>query len=153
MPEDAHAEVLQPLDERIDRRLRGVLRDDDRADVQPDAGECVDQSDRVRIVGDAEVGTHLVLRDRHGGNDDHDLRLILDLHQHADLAVRREAGQHARRVKIVKQLAAELEIELAAERVNPLADMCRLHLQIFVVVKTDLEHPVPRKYELKFYIL
>ena len=151
--EDAHAEVFQPLDEGVCGGLPGVLRDDDRADIQPDAGESVDQPDCVRIVGDAEVGAHLVLRHRHGGDDDHNFRLVFNLHQHADLAVRGEAGQHARRMKVVKQLAAELEIELAAEQIYPLAYVCRLHLQIFVVVKTDLEHPVPRKYELKFYIL
>ena len=39
---------------------------------------------------------------------------------------------------IVKELAAELEIQLAAELRDPFFDMFRLNPQVFVIIKSDL---------------
>ena len=62
---------------------------------------------------------------------DDDLKYSMLL-KHADLAVGLEAGQHARGVKVVEELAAELA--------DALADMRGLHGKVFVVIKTDLSH-------------
>ena len=47
-----------------------------------------------------------------------------------------EAGQHAGGVVVIEQLAAEFQIQLVVELRDPLPDVLRLHLQVFVVVKS-----------------
>ncbi len=41
-------------------------------------------------------------------------------------------------MKIIKQLAAEFQVKLAAELADPIPDMLRLNLQILLIVKADL---------------
>jgi len=120
--------------------LAVVLRDDDAADVEADGAEGVDQAHDVEIVGDAEIAAALVHLDVRGVDGDDDFRLILELQQHLHLAVGLEAGQHARGVIVVEQLAAELEVQLAAEGVHSFEDPLGLKLEIFFIVKTDLVH-------------
>ena len=43
-------------------------------------------------------------------------------------------------MKIVKQLAAEFKVQLAAELADALADVRGLHGKVFIVVKTDRSH-------------
>lgn len=117
------------------RGLAAVVRDDDTADVQPAALECVDQAQGVVVVGDAEVAAALVALDIVGRDGDDDLRVVAHLHEHAHLAVGGEARQHARCVVVVKEFAAELQIQLAAELADALADLFRLHLEVFIVDK------------------
>ena len=52
------------------------------------------------------------------------------------LGVRLEAGQHAGGVVVIEQLAAEFQIQLVVELRDPLPDVLRLHLKVFVVVKS-----------------
>ena len=75
------------------------------------------------------------------GNDD--LRLLLELQQHLHLAVRLEAGQDARGVIVVKKLAAEFQIELAAEMRDALQDPFGLQLQILLIVKSNFHKSFP----------
>ncbi|MBO7631823.1 MAG: DUF1846 family protein [Lachnospiraceae bacterium] len=63
--------------------------------------------------------------------------------KHPDRTVRLKPRKYARRVEVVEQFAAELQIELAAELRNPLFNPRGLHFQIFVVVKTDAIHIYP----------
>ena len=56
------------------------------------------------------------------------------------LAVGLEAGQDPGRVIIVEELAAEFQVELAAEGVDPLADVFGLEPDILVVVEADALH-------------
>ena len=137
---DLHAQCLQLALEQVGRVLPGVLRDDDAADVQPDGAEGIDQPHHVQIVGDAEIAPALVHLDVGRVDGDDDLRLVLELQQHLHLAVRQEARQHARGVIIVKQLAAEFQIELAAEGVHALEDPLRLQTQILFKIKSDFCH-------------
>mgnify|MGYP000683052023 FL=1 len=71
--------------------------------------------------------------------DDH-LHRVPQLLEHTDLAVRLEPGQHPGCVVVVKELAAELQIELVAELADPLPDVGRLELQILLIVKAELVH-------------
>ena len=137
---DRHAERGQTLFEGVRSRLTGVLRDHDRADIQTDAAEGVDEAKHIHIIGDAEVGADLVLLDVAGRDDDDDLCVVLHLAQHADLAVRLEAGQNAACVVVVEQLAAELQVQLAAEMRDALLDVRRLGCNVLFVVKTDFFH-------------
>ena len=140
VPVHADAERLEPALELFRRGLAAVVRDDDAADVQPAALECVDQAQGVVVVGDAEVAAALVALDIIRRDGDDDLRLVAHLHEHAHLAVGGEARQHARCVVVVKEFAAELQIQLAAELADALADLFRLHPKVFVVVKADRLH-------------
>ena len=121
-------------------RLTAVVRDDDAADIEPAALERVDQAQRVIVIGDAEVAAALAALDVVGRDGDDDLRLVAHLHKHAHFAVGGKARQHARRVVVVEEFAAELQIQLAAELTDALADLFRLHPEVFIVVKADCLH-------------
>ena len=136
----ADAQHLEPLAEGIGDGLAAVVRDDDAADVQADAAEGVDQAQGVVLVGDAEVAAALRALDIIRGDGDDDLRLVLHLEQHLHLAVRLEAGEHARGVVVVEQLAAEFQIQLAAEFADAVPDVLGLELHIFLIVKADPVH-------------
>ena len=87
-----------------------------------------DWPEHVHIVGNAQVSPDLVLLNVGGADSDDHLSLILELGEHSDLAVGGKAGEHPGGVIVVKKLAAELQIELAAELADPLLDMERLGL-------------------------
>ncbi len=140
--EHADTQLAEPLDERVRGGLSGVMRDDDAADVQSPFPERVHEPERVHVVGDAEIGAHFVLFDRGGGYHDHDFRLLLEPHKHVDLAVGTEPGQHPGRVVVVKELAAEFQIQLAAEMGDPVEYLFRLQTVVFVVVKPE-PHKIP----------
>ena len=72
--------------------------------------------------------------------DDNHFHLVLQLQQHPQLAVGLEAGQNTGCVVVVVQLAAEFQIQLAAELLNAVADMGGLGLQILLIVKTNASH-------------
>ena len=107
------------------------------AHIQADAPEGIDQAQHVGVVGDAQVAPHLAFFDVVGVDGDHQLRLVLQIQQHGHFAVRPEARQHAGSVIVVKQLAAQLQVQLASKFVDPLPDMLRLHGCVFVMIKTD----------------
>ena len=133
-----HAQSVQPLDEGVRRRLPGVLRDDHAAHIEALSPEYVHQPQHILVVADAQVAPHLVLLDVAGADGHHDLHIVLQRPQHTDLAVGLEAGQHPGCVVIIEQLAAELQIQLAAELGQPLRDVLCLQTQVFVVVKAEL---------------
>ncbi len=54
------------------------------------------------------------------------ISIVAQLLEHTDLAVGLKAGQHAR-VVVVEELAAEFQIQLAAEQRDALADVFGLH--------------------------
>ena len=136
----ADAERLEPVLEFLRRRLTAVVRDDDAADIEPAALKGVDQAQRVVVIGDAEVAAALAALDVVGRDGDDDLCLVAHLHKHAHLAVGGKARQHARRVVVVEELAAKFQIQLAAELTDALADLFRLHPEVFIVVKADCLH-------------
>ena len=152
---DTHAERFEPLLEHLCCRLTAVVGDDDAADIQADAAEGVDKAQCVLVVGDAEVAAALVALDIIRRDGDDYLRIVLHLEQHPHLAVRPEAGQNTGGVVVVKQLAAEFKVQLAAELRYPVTDILRLQLHIFGVVKSYLIHVLYplylRNYKIKLY--
>ena len=145
-----HAQVLQPPLEGVRRGLGGVPGDDHAAHMQPLPPEGVDEPQHILVVGDAQVSPDLVLFNVGGVDGHHDLRAVPQLQQHPDFAVRSEAGQHPGGVVVVEQLAAEFQIQLAAELSDALPDAGGLGLHIAPVVKSDLRHmilgPCPIRY-------
>ena len=119
----ANAKRVETLDEGIRRVLPCVLRDAHAADIKPQRAERVNQAQAVVIIGDAEVAAALAALDVVGGDGDDDLGLVLHFEQHFHLAVGREAGEDAGGVVIVEELAAEFQIQLAAEFADAVADV------------------------------
>ena len=134
---DLDAQALQPGLKQVGGGLAGIAGDHHAAHRQAPAAEDVDEPQHVAVIGDAQVAPDLVLLDVPGVDGDDDLRLVLQLLQHADLAVWLESGQHPGGVVVVKQLAAELQIQLSAELRDAVPDVLRLHLQVLLVVKAD----------------
>ena len=136
----AHAQAGQMLLKGHGRGLALELGEHHAAHIQPVAAEHVDQTQHILLIPDAQIAPGLGLFNVARIDGDDDLGLILHLKQHPHLAVRLKARQHTAGVVIVKEFAAELQIQLAAELLNALADLLRLGEQILVVVKTDLIH-------------
>ena len=135
-----HAQRFQPPDECLGIVLPGVLGDDHAAHIEAQRAEHVDQPQYVIVIGDAQIAPNFAFFNIAGADGHHDLHLVLHGAQHPDLAVRLKARQYPAGMVVVKQLAAELQIQLAAELCAALANMLRLQRQIFVVVKTQF-HP------------
>ena len=131
----ANPQSRQALQKGIRRRLAAVAGQHHAAHIQVHTTENIDQAKNVVIIGDSQISAHLILFNVRGIDGDNDLHVILQLLQHPDLAVRRKARQNAGRMEIVKQLAAEFQIQLAAELSNPLFDLFGLRGQVLLIVK------------------
>ncbi len=112
---DGDAAALEPGLEHAGRRLVLEAGDDHGPHQEAPVAQVVDELEGVGVVGDAEVGAHLALLDGARVDADDDLGLVLELLQQADLDVGVVAGQDAGGVEVEGDLAAELEIELAAD--------------------------------------
>ena len=134
--EGADAKAVQPLFKSLHFGGGGVHGHAHAAHEQTPLLKRVDEAQHVEVVGDAVIAAHLVADDVLGADDDDDLSLILELQQHLQLGVRLETGQHAGGVVVIEQLAAEFQIQLVVELRDPLPDVLRLHLKVFVVVKS-----------------
>ena len=60
--------------------------------IEAIAAECINQSEHVQIIGDAQIGAHLIFLDVCGVDNNYNFRLVLELYQHVNLAVRLKAG-------------------------------------------------------------
>ena len=112
MAVNADSHVLQLALEQVSRRLSAVLGDDHASHVKSLVGKCLNESEHVHVVGDAQIVAHLVLFNVRRVDGDDDFRLVSQLKQHPQLAVRGKAGKNPGRVVVVKQLSAEFQIEL-----------------------------------------
>ena len=140
---DGDVLLLQLRLELICAVLAGVMGDDHAAYVQASLLELLSQTEDILIVGDAQIAPDLVLLDVRGTDDDDNLRVIGELHQHAKLGIRRKARQDSGGVKIIKQFAAKLQIELVSELTDALLDVLGLHFYVFFIVKTDFHIVTP----------
>ena len=131
---DAHA--LKTFAESLGTGLTIVVGDDHAADVEATAFELAAQTKHVLVVGDAEVGAHLVLLDVGGADDNNDLGRIGELAQHSQLAVGLETGQDARGMMVVEEFATQFEVEFALKVGNALLDMLGLDADVLVVVES-----------------
>ena len=97
---------LQSVAEQVGGMLTVIVSDNDTADHEVAALELVTQSEDVLVIGDAQVGTHLVLLDVVGRHHDDDFQLVAQLGKHPELWVGLEAGQHTAGMMVVEQLSA-----------------------------------------------
>ena len=138
--ENAYALVFQPTLVGLGC-LPAKASDDHAAHIQPRLAEGVNQPQGFSIVADAQITAQLVGFDILRVDGDDHLGAVGHGLEHAQLAVGLEAGQHARSVVVVKQLAAEFQIQLAAELGDALAYAFGLHANIHVVVKSLPHQP------------
>ena len=108
--------------------------------IQPFAAEDVNQAQNVQIVGDAQIAAYFVLFNVGRADDNDDFRLRGQLSEHAELAVRCKAWQNTGGVVVVKKFSSEFEVEFVVKLVDALLDVFGLHVQVFLVVKTDAVH-------------
>ena len=92
--------------ELVGSPLAVVMGNDYRAHHEVSFHELVAQAEHVFVVGDAQVGAHLILLDVFGTDDDDYLDAVAQLGKHAQLAVRLEPREYARGMMVVKELAA-----------------------------------------------
>ena len=133
---DADSQTLKSLTEGLRAWLAMILRDAYGADQKAATLELVTQSQHVVVIGYAEVGTHFVFLDVAGANGDDHLGIVAQLHEHLELAVGFKTRQHATGMKIVEELASELQIKLVAELGDALLDVFGLNFEILLVVET-----------------
>ena len=132
----------QPLQKGVRRPLAAVPAHHHAAHIEAHAPEDVDQPQHVVVIGDAQVPPDLVFLDVCGVDGNEDLHVVLQLLEHPDLAVRLESRQHPGGVVVVEQLAAELQIQLAAELGDALFDLLGLGGEVLLIVKTDGRHTI-----------
>ena len=152
---DPQPQILQPLLEDVGGTLSGILGHHNAAHIEPLGAKRVDQAEHVHIVSNPKVSPHLIFLNVRSADDHHNLRLLPQLAEHSYLTVRLKAGQHSRGVEVVKELSPELQVELVAELSYPLHNVMRLHLQILVVVKSNLvhiPHPLSQHHKNQFSI-
>ena len=137
---DPDAQPFQAGLERLRQRLFMEAGQHHAGNVQAEAPENVDQANDVPVIGDAKIAPNLILFDIVGVDGNDHLHLLLQLQQHPQLAVRLEARQDAGSMVVVIELAAEFEIQLAAELGNALPDVGGLHLQVLIVIKRRFCH-------------
>ncbi len=132
----ADSQPFKALAEGLGAGLAVILRDADGADQQAAAAKLVAQAQHVVVVGDAKVGTHLVLLDVAGTDGDDNLGVVAQLHQHLQLTIWFKTRQYATGVIVVEQLAAKFKIELVAELRDAFLDVFGLDFEILFVVET-----------------
>ena len=137
---DIVAERMQLLFKRQHARLRRVLGKHHTADQQALVGKFINQTNDIKIVGNAEVGTQFCLFNILRTDDNHNFRFLFELQEHLQLTVRLETRQYPGSMEIIKKFTAEFQIELAAKLGNALPDALGLHGQILIIIKPDFVH-------------
>ena len=140
VPVAADSQMFQPVEEGVRRSLPAVAGQHHAAYIQSHVPEDVNEPEDILVVGDAQIPPDFVFFNVPGIDGNDDFHVVLQLLKHPDLAVRRKARQHPGSVIIVKQLAAEFQIQLAAELMDPLFDLFGLGGEIFLIVKADGSH-------------
>ena len=132
-----HAPAGELFGKGVGGGLAGVLGDDHAVHRDVHGGDVVDEAQHLHVVADAQVRAHLGLFDVAGGDTEDDFGLVPQFVQQANFAVHVKAGQHPGGVVVVEELAAELQIQLALELVDPGQDVLGLFLNVKLVVKSD----------------
>ncbi len=136
--EDLDVSPLELVLEELGRWLVVEPRDHDPEDIDAPVPQVVDELQGVGVVGYPEIGPDFLSLDVAGIDAKQDVGLVLELLDEPHLDVGVVAGQDAGRMVVVKQLAAELEVELVVKALYPLKDLGRLLADVFLVVEADL---------------
>ena len=138
-----HAPAGELAGEGVGGGLAGVAGDDHAVHRDAHGGDVVDETQHLHVVADAQVCPDLGLFDVVGRDAEDDLGILAHFVQQPDLAVDVKAGQNPGCMVVVEQLAAELQIQLAAELGDALLNMLLLQLDVFGVIKTRFQSKSP----------
>ena len=116
-------ELIELFAQRVNLRFTLIAGDNDTGDGNRDLRELAKKAKHVLPIGAANVGANLARGNVAGGHGDNDLAVVRDGLKGADFYIRLKAGEHAAGMVIVEQLAAELQVELAAEHPDALLDV------------------------------
>ena len=119
------------------------MGNDYRTNIKSYAAERIDKAKRIKIVCNSEIAAYFVLFNVVCGDNDYYLGAVLKLEEHLYLCIGKEARKHARRMEIVEKLTAEFKIQLATEIFDAVADILRLHRNVFVIIKAYCLHKHP----------
>ena len=97
----------------------------------------VHESEKILVISDSQVSSYLVLFYIRSVDGYDDLSLFLQFTQHGDLGIRLKSREYAGSVVVVKELAAKLKVQFAAELRNPFSDMLRLCREVLFIIKSD----------------
>ena len=131
---DAH--TFQTLTEVVGGMLSVVVGDDHRTHHETAPDELVAQAQHILVVGDAQVGTHFVALYILSAYHYHDLYLVANLAEHTQFGVGLKPWQHAAGVMVVKEFAAQFQVQFALELSYTFLNVFRLYAEILVVVKS-----------------
>ena len=92
-----------------------------RADVETAALKFVHEAEYISVVCYAEIAPDFIILYISSGYNNDYFGLLFQLEQHMQLGIGLEARQNSGSMVIVEELAAELEIKLAAELTDPLS--------------------------------
>ena len=95
----------------------------------------IDKTKNVHVIGDSEIRADLIFFNITGIDCYDNLGLIFKLGEHYNLTVRLETRKYAGGMEVIKELAAEFEIQLAAELGNSLRDFFGLHFYVSVIIE------------------
>jgi hypothetical protein len=118
---DAHA--LKAHTEIISGMLSVVMSNDYAAYHKAARDELATQAEDILVVGDTEVGAHLILYYILSADNDYNLYLVADFAEHTKLRVRLKAWKNATGVVIVEEFATEFEVEFALELLDAFLDV------------------------------
>ena len=140
VPVAADAQLFQPVQKGVCRVLSAVTGQHHAAHIQPHVPENINEAEHILVIGDAQIPPHFILLNVTGVDGDDDLHIVLQLLKHPNLAVRLKARQYPGGVVIVKQLAAEFQIQLTAELMNALFDLLGLCGEILLIIEANGSH-------------
>ena len=133
---DLDAETFQAVLVSIRARLAIIVSDDYPTGIQSYFFEFIAQTENILIVSDTEITSHLVLFNIKGTDDHDNFCTITELHEHTQLAIRKETRQHAAGMVIIEQFTPKFKVQLIAELRDALFDSFGLYLEILFVIKT-----------------
>ena len=79
------------------------------------------QTQYVFIIGDAQVGTYLILLYIFSADNDDNLHLVSQLCKHAKLRVGLEAWEYTAGMMVIEEFATQLQIKFAVKLCNTLS--------------------------------
>ena len=124
--------------ELVGSMLTVVMGDNHGTHHEVATHEFLPQSQHILVVGDAQVGTYLVLHDVLCRYHDDNFQLVAQLRKHPQLRVGAETWQHAAGMVVVEEFATQFQIQFSVELRNALTDVLTLYLEVFLVVKSYL---------------
>ena len=131
---------FQLVTEGISRRLTRILRNNNRAYVDIELVEFINQTKDLLVVRNAKVTTSLRVLDIASINGNDHFNLIFELLKELDFIVRLITRKDTSSVEILQHFTTKLQVEFPVKLVNTLQNMVALQIQILFRTKSLFLH-------------